>query len=242
MFVRRGVVLSTSAWLWLLGASACTVFDGAESQLGSGGAGAEATSAGGASTVGVGGAGGDGGMLPICIPQFPNGVCADNESCSCPDCTNTLLCDPFACNVDGICSINDHCTCEDCKAHPACVDPKRPSCLTDNVCDSNEGCLCADCQSRPECVARIEQCSGGVIDNVCDVAAETCECPDCAYRVECVGCVADGACGIGEGCYCDDCTAQDYCVACGSAAADGICNALLEGCGCADCASLMVCN
>lgn len=240
MSVRATLSAAVSASIWVALGSACTVFDGAESQLATTGAGGDVTSVGGSSSTQAGGAGGSGGSLPICIPQFPNGICADNESCSCPDCTDTLLCDPFACHVDAICSINDHCTCEDCKAHPACVDPGRANCLTDQICSSNEGCLCADCQSRPECVTRIQNCTGGVVDNVCDVATETCECPDCAYRVECVGCLADGECAIGEGCYCTDCAAQDYCLNC--TAADGVCNALLEGCTCADCSALMVCN
>ena len=195
-----------------------------------------------ANAVGIGGAGGE---SPACW-NGPNGICEPTkfEDCECEDCHGSALCVPGTCTTDGYCShVWDACICPDCDANYDCADPAKKNCTDDGVCDSLvEGCVCPDCQGEAECADNIAACAGGAPDGACDLTSEPCACVDCFGLPGCVKCINDGLCGVSEPCFCPECAFTNYCKNPANCVADGLCDALDEGCHCADCADIPECN
>jgi hypothetical protein len=102
-----------------------------------------------------------------------------------------------------------------------------------------ETCECVDCTDSAVCTGTCAD------DGQCTEPAEDCTCNDCYMKVAgCpprnVGCDDDGECNSDEDCVCTDCTNTPRCT--DNCLNNGSCVQYLEGCSCADCASVMECG
>lgn len=197
------------------------------------------------SSVSSGGGGTGGAIFDSCNGE-PDQLCKPSagEDCNCPDCVDAAICKPDSCMTDGYCSVVwDSCICPDCDTNYKCADPAKKNCTDDGVCNSyDEGCVCPDCQDKPECLDNMVACAGGAPNGVCDLYAETCACVDCFGRPGCAKCIQDSTCNTSEACYCPECELGNWCTDPDNCKDDGICDALDEGCHCADCAPVPECN
>lgn len=174
----------------------------------------------------------------------PDGVCdlAAGERCDCEDCAETAFCVKDQCNEDLLCdSIEDACTCADCDMDPYCADPAMANCTDDGVCDSFlEGCLCVDCRESDICADNTKSCAGEAVDGICAVD-EPCSCQDCFGLPKCLTCPVTLICTHETPCFCAGCAGDPYCSDPKSCVNDGICDAVDEGCVCADCLNIAEC-
>ena len=176
-----------------------------------------------------------------CEGEVADGECTANldglETCRCPDCANADLCLTL-CNTNGACDENDTCFCPDCVDSGYCYSLVYDCCNGDGVCDAaSEACACSDCQGLTQCADHLADCIGAP-DGEC-AEGEECLCPDCLAVYECVvtSCELATECLETTACICAPCAMA--CTGCDKL--DGVCDALNEGCGCADCATTEYC-
>jgi len=84
-------------------------------------------------------------------------------------------------------------------------------------------------------------CKDGKLDQKCE-NSEPCGCPDWFGTPTCLSCTNDGICSPAEPCFCADCAGTNYCKDPANCQADGVCDAVIEGCICEDCALIPECN
>ncbi len=118
-----------------------------------------------------------------------DGQCADNESCTCLDCTDDLRC--AACDGDNQCELGESCGCGDCADTPSCIahtecDPFARQCIVvlgpgTNDCTSDAHCTNTERLACVNQACTIVQESG--ID-LCAIDADCCDPadPTCVHR------------------------------------------------------------
>jgi hypothetical protein len=181
--------------------------------------------------------GGEGGEEGCFAPL--DGFCDDKDDCACTACAPAAACQAGGCMANGFCDLlfEDSCVCSDCDWDSECLGPAGGgNCANDGACDTAlEGCGCADCIDEPTCQDNHQLCAGGMPDGVCDPMLEGCSCNDCLGAMECY-CKPDELCTFDEPCVCFDCWADSFCSDPKGCLDDGMCDFVLEGCQCQDCA------
>ncbi len=198
---------------------------------------------------GGGGAAGEGGSLTGggaegCVSP-PDGFCNEESDCSCSACALAAACTDGGCMANGYCDLafEDSCVCSDCDWDQACIGASGGgNCTDDGTCEREvESCACADCAEEPTCQDNHGLCAGGQADGFCDPASESCSCSDCLGAFACL-CTQDDYCSFDEPCVCLDCWSDSFCSSDAYCTDDGSCDWLFEGCACADCAGLTLCD